>query len=153
MAFIRKSGNIYYLVHNLRKQGRVRQLYLARLGRRARINDEVIEEVMAKHPLMHIDWKRLREKASEALLEPLKDDSHYLRGLISTIRNVHLEIGDLQPPESYTTPDRQLRLELTCELRLLRGTLGAKLRQFQKVRPITRSRPRSRDHEYKSNRP
>ena len=56
MAFIRKRGNIYYLVHNLREQGRVRQLYLARLGRRARINNEVIEEVMAKHPLVRVDW-------------------------------------------------------------------------------------------------
>ena len=62
MAFIRKRGNIYYLVHNLRKQGRVRQLYLARLGHRARINEEVIAEVMAKHPFVRVDWKRLRER-------------------------------------------------------------------------------------------
>ena len=33
MAFIRKRGNAYYLVHNVRKKGHVRQLHLARLGR------------------------------------------------------------------------------------------------------------------------
>jgi hypothetical protein len=140
MAFIRKRGNIYYLVHNLREQGRVRQLYLARLGRRARINNEVIEEVMAKHPLVRVDWKRLREKASGERLQPLKDDSRYLRSLLSAIRNVHLEIGDLQLAELYTTPARELRSQLTWELRHLQGTLGVKLRQFQKERPSARSR-------------
>jgi hypothetical protein len=59
MAFIRKRGNLYYLVHNLRQQGRVRQLYLARLGHRARINDEVIADVTAKHPFVRVDWRGL----------------------------------------------------------------------------------------------
>jgi hypothetical protein len=130
MAFIRKRGNIYYLVHNLREQGRVRQLHLARLGRRARLNDEVIAEVMAKHPFVRVDWKRLREEASAQRLQPLKDDLLYLRSLLSTIHNVHLEIGDLHLPELYTTPDRELRSQLTSELKLLQGTLNLKLREI-----------------------
>jgi hypothetical protein len=144
MAFIRKFGNIYYLVHNHRDQGRVRQLYLARLGRRARINDDVIEEVTAKHPLVRVDWTRLREKAYRERLQPLKDDSRYLRGLLSTIRDVHLEIGDLQLPELYTTPDRGLGSQLTSELKLLQGTLNLKLREFYRGKRLPRrSQPRS----------
>jgi hypothetical protein len=146
MAFIRKRGDSYYLVHNLRDRGRVRQLYLARLGHRARINDKVIEEVMAKHPLVHVDWKRLREKACGERLQPPKDDSRYLRGLLSTIRNVHLEIGDLEVPELYRTPDRELESQLTWELKLLQGTLNLKLRDFYTdKRPQRRGQPRSAD--------
>jgi hypothetical protein len=135
MAFIRKRGNVYYLVHNLRQQGRVRQLYLARLGHRARINDEVIADVMAKHPFVRVDWKRLRENASGERLQPLKDDSRYLRSLLSTIHNVHLEIDDLQFPELHTTPNRELRSQLTSELRLLQGTLNVKLREIGRHKP------------------
>ncbi len=45
MAFVRRKGNSYYLVHNVRRDGKVRQLHLARLGERARITDEVVREV------------------------------------------------------------------------------------------------------------
>ena len=47
MAFIRKRGEHYYLVHNVRQRGRVRQIHLAPLGRRPRISDDVIAEVRA----------------------------------------------------------------------------------------------------------
>ena len=33
MAFVRRKGNAWYLVHNVRRQGKVKQLHLARLGR------------------------------------------------------------------------------------------------------------------------
>lgn len=141
MAFIRKSGNVYYLVHNYRKQGRVRQLYLARLGRRARINDEVIEQVIAKHPLMHIDWKRIREKSSEELLRPSKVDSRYLRRLLLTIRNVHLEIGDLQLPDMDMPNDHELRVQLAWELKDLQETLSLKLPEFRRRRLILARNP------------
>jgi hypothetical protein len=152
MAFIRKRGNIYYLVHNHREQGRVRQLYLARLGRKARIKDELIEEVMAKHPFVRVDWKRLREKASGERLQPLKENSRYLRGLLSAIRNVHLEIGDLQLAEFDTTPDVELRSQLTWELKLLQETLKLKLREFYGGKRLAaRSQTRSANYDYKSN--
>ncbi len=44
MAFIRKRGESYYLVHNVRQEGRVRQIHLACLGRRPRISDDVVLE-------------------------------------------------------------------------------------------------------------
>ena len=33
MAFVRRKGNTFYLVHNVRHGGKVRQLHLARLGK------------------------------------------------------------------------------------------------------------------------
>ena len=34
VAFVRRKGNSFYLVHNVRRQGKVQQLHLARLGER-----------------------------------------------------------------------------------------------------------------------
>jgi len=42
VAFVRRKGNALYLVHNVRRGGKVRQLHLARLGARARITDDVV---------------------------------------------------------------------------------------------------------------
>jgi hypothetical protein len=136
MAFVRKRGNTYYLVHNFREQGHVRQLHLACLGRRPRISEDLIEGVRSKHPLVRVDWKRLQERVSQELVQPLKGDSQYLRELLSSIRNVHLEIAELQMPV-LMAPDRDLRLQLTSELKLLRGTLDVKLAQFRRGRLLS----------------
>ena len=45
MAFVRRKGNSFFLVHNVRRGGKVQQLQLARLGGRARITDDVVREV------------------------------------------------------------------------------------------------------------
>jgi hypothetical protein len=42
VAFVRRKGNTYFLVHNVRRQGKVQQLHLARLGERPRITDDVV---------------------------------------------------------------------------------------------------------------
>src|SRR5260370_42606680 len=52
MAFVRRKGNAFYLVHNVRRGGKVRQLHLARLGDRARITERVVREVSKKHPFV-----------------------------------------------------------------------------------------------------
>lgn len=132
MPFIRKRRNSYYLVHNVRDKGQVRQIHLASLGRRPRISDEVIEGVMSKHPFVRVDWKGLKEKASHELVQPMQNNSQFLRDLLSAIRNVHLEIADLHLPELEMTEDRELQTQLTAELKLLRGTLDVKLNQFRK---------------------
>lgn len=132
MAFIRRRGDNYYLVHNVRKKGRVRQIHLARLGRRPRISEQVIAGVRAKHPFVDVDWERLRERASHELVQPLKGNVQFLRELLQAIRNVHLDIADLHLPVLEMTHDRELRAQLTSELKLLRGTLEVKLVQFRK---------------------
>ena len=127
MAFIRKRGECYYLVHNVRKNGRVRQLHLARLGRRPRISDDVIRGVTTRHPFVEVDWKGLREKASRELIRPFENDSRYLHELLSNIRNLHLDIGDLHLPVLAMTQDRELVRQLASSLKLLRSTLDVKL--------------------------
>lgn len=132
MAFIRKRGSSYYLVHNVREEGRVRQLHLARLGRRPRISDEVIQGVTSNHPFVQVDWKGLREKASRELVKPFENNSEYLQGLMISIRGLHLDIADLHLPVLQMTKDRELVGQLTASLKLLRSTLDVKLHQLRK---------------------
>jgi len=132
MAFIRQRGNSYYLVHNVRDKGRVRQIQLAALGRRPRISDEVVESVTANHPFVEVDWAGVRRKASHELVQPMLNDSEYLRDLLGEIRAVHLEIADFQWPSLEMQRDRELRTQFATELKLLRGTLEVKLNQLRK---------------------
>lgn len=127
MAFIRKRGNAYYLVHNVRQDGRVQQLHLACLGSRPRINDDVVRGVTAKHPFVRIDWDGLREKASREYVRPVESDTEFLRQLITDVRNVHLNLADLHMPLLELTRERELRSQLLTELKLLRGALDVKL--------------------------
>lgn len=136
MAFIRKRGDHYYLVHNMRKKGRVRQIHLARLGRRPRISEEVIAGVRAKHPFVDINWESLRERASHELVQPMKGNAQFFHDLLATIRNVHLEIADLHLPVLEMVHDKELRARLTSELKLLRTTLDVKLSQFRRVKGV-----------------
>lgn len=132
MAFIRKRGNSYYLVHSVREDGRVRQIHLARLGRRPRISDEVIQGVTSRHPFVRVDWRELREKSSRELVKPFENDSQYLQDLVGTVRGLHLDIADLHFPVLQMTKDRELLAQLTASLRLLRSTLDVKLNQLRK---------------------
>jgi hypothetical protein len=137
MAFIRKRGNSYYLVHNVRRGGRVEQIHLACLGRRPRISEEVIRGVSRKHPLVRVNWNDLREKASHELIHPMQNDSAYLRNLLADIRNVHMDIADLHLPVLELASDPELRGQLTAELKLLRGTLDVKLNQFRRSKSLS----------------
>lgn len=140
MAFIRKRGQSYYLVHNVRQDGRVRQIHLAKLGRRPRISDDLIRGVTSQHPFVEIDWKWLRKKASQELVRPFENDSRQLRELLASIRNLHLDIGDLHLPVLAMTHDRELVGQLTSSLKLLRATLDIKLNQLRRVKAQPYSR-------------
>jgi hypothetical protein len=134
MAFIRRRGNSFYLVHNVRKKGRVQQLYLANLGRRPRISDEVIKGVAARHPFVKIDWANLKQRASHDLVQPMMNDSEYLRRMLGQIRGVHLDIADFQWPVLELAQHRELKSEFVSVFKLLRGTLEVKLGQLRKGR-------------------
>jgi hypothetical protein len=136
MAFIRKRGHSYYLVHNIRKGDRVEQLHLARLGRRPRISDEVIKGVNAKHPFVQIDWKRLGEKFSSDLVQPFENNSQYLRDLSAAVRNLHLDLADLPLPVLDLTKDPEVSSQFIAGLKLLRGTLDVKLNQLRRVKGL-----------------
>jgi hypothetical protein len=136
MAFIRRRGQSYYLVHNIRKGDRVEQLHLACLGRRPRINEEVIRGVTAKHPFVRVDWKRLREQSFADLVEPLENNSQYLRDLVAAVRNLHLDLADLPLAVLDLTKDREVSSQFISGLKLLRGTLDVKLNQLRRVKGL-----------------
>jgi hypothetical protein len=137
MAFIRKRGHSYYLVHNVRKRGRVEQLHLACLGRRPHINEDVIKGVHAKHPFVQIDWKQLTEKFSDHLvLQPLENNSQYLRDLVAAVRSLHFDLADLPLPVLDLTKDAGLSSEFISGLKLLRGTLDVKLNELRRIRRL-----------------
>ena len=126
MAFVRKRGQSYYLVHNVRKGERVEQIHLARLGRRPRISDEVIKGVSSKHPFLRVDWKRLTEKAYGDLVQPMDGNSQYLRDLVGAVRSLHFELADLPVPILDVMGDRDLSCEFVSCLKLLRRDAGRK---------------------------
>jgi len=135
MAFIRKRGQSFYLVHSVRKKGRVRQLHLARLGPRPRISERVIEGVKSKHPFVRVDWEGLREKASRNVVQPFSNDSQYLRDLLAAVHNLHMDLADL-PPALELWRDRELVSQMVSGLKLLRSTLDVKLSQIRKGRSM-----------------
>lgn len=137
MAFIRKRGNSFYLVHNVRQKGRIRQVHLASLGERPHISEEVKEGVKSKHPFVRIDWQGLKEKASRELVDPLANDSQYVRKLLSAVRELHLDIADLPLPALEMTRDPELVTQMISGLKLLRSTLDVKLNQIRKGKLIS----------------
>jgi hypothetical protein len=137
MAFIRKRGDSYYLVHNVREEGRVRQIHLARLGRRPRISDDVVRGVASKHPFLRVDWKELREKTSRNVVQPFENDSRYLRDLLLAIRSLHFDLADLPLPLLDMARDRELSAQLIGGLKLLRATLDVKLHELRKFKAPT----------------
>ncbi len=134
MAFIRKRGESYYLVHNVRKEGRVRQIHLACLGHRPRISDDIVRGVTSSHPFVRVDWKELRDKASRNVVQPFEQDSRYLRELLLAIRNLNLDLADLPLPILGLTKDRELAAHMIAGLKLLRGTLDVKLQALRKMK-------------------
>src|SRR3984893_17201719 len=97
MAFLRRKGNSYYLVHNVRKAGKVKQLYLARLGERPRITDDVVRQVSRTYPFVDVDWIALRETVNSRV-ELFDVKSSYVRKLVADLRTLNLDLADLFPP-------------------------------------------------------
>ena len=136
MAFVRKRGQKYYLVHNVRKGEQVEQLHLATLGRRPRITDEIIRGVTAKHPFLQLDWKRLTQKSVNDLAQPLRSNSQHLRDLVAAVRNLHFDLADLPLPALDFVKEPQLSSDFIAGLKLLRGTLDVKLNQLRRVKGV-----------------
>ena len=127
MAFVRRKGNAYYLVHNVRRGGKVQQLHLARLGESARITEDVVREVSKKHPFVELNWRNLREQLNNHvnLADP---QSPAVQKLVHTLRSLNLDLADLFPPMVSESP--AVARELLVQLRLLRSTIQVKLDQF-----------------------
>jgi len=131
VAFIRRKGKAYYLVHNVRRQGKVRQLHLARLGEQPRITDDVMREVARNHPFLDLNWPQLREQVNSRV-ELFDIGSPYVHNLMRALRNLNLDLADLSPPLLLLTDRANSSLELVTQLRLLRSILDVKLDQFER---------------------
>ena len=133
MAFVRRKGNSFYLVHNVRRGGKVKQLHLARLGERARITDEVMREVSKNHPFVALNWNALREHLN-GQLELADPDSPAVQKLVSSMRALHLDLADLFPPILRLSESPRIAHEILLQLRLLQSTIQVKLDQFDRER-------------------
>lgn len=134
MAFVRRKGNSYFLVHNVRRRGKVRQLHLARLGERPRITDDVVRQVSRKHPLLELDWSSLREQVNSRV-ELFDVRSPFVQSLMLSVRDLNMDLADLSPPLLLLTDRSNSSQELVMQLRLLRSTLDVKLNQFETIEP------------------
>ena len=131
MAFVRRKGNSFYLVHNVRRGGKVRQLHLARLGESARITDAVVKEVSKKHPFVELNWRALREQVNGNGVDLANLDSPAVQRLVRGLRELNLELADLFPPILRISESSGVTNELLVQLRLLQSTLQVKLAQFE----------------------
>jgi hypothetical protein len=131
MAFIRRKGNNFFLVHNVRRGEKVQQLHLARLGSRARITDEVVRKVSKKHPFIQLNWRSLRERLNSQL-DFGDADSPMVQQLVANLRTINLDLADLFPPLFRISESPAVARELLLQLRLLQATLEVKLKQFDR---------------------
>jgi hypothetical protein len=133
VAFVRRKGNALYLVHNVRRGGKVRQLHLARLGVRARITDDVVRLVSKKHPFVELNWKALREQLN-GQVDLANPNSPAVQKLVSSLRALTLDLADVFPPLLRISESPVVARELLVQLRLLQSTLQVKLDQFGRGR-------------------
>lgn len=129
MAFVRRKGNAYYLVHNVRRGGKVRQLHLARLGDRARITDDVVKAVSKKHPFIDLNWRSLREQLDNQI-DLADPQSPAVQKLIQALRTLNIDLADMFPQMLRLSESPAVARELLVQLRLLHSTIQVKLDQF-----------------------
>ena len=132
MAFVRRKGNAWYLVHNVRHGGRVKQIHLAKLGERPRITDDVVRHVSREHPFLDLDWAQLRQQVNSRVeLFDLK--SAYVRSLVARLRTLNLDLADLFPPLLDLSHSPDTGREILTQLRLLYSAIQVKLDQFDRA--------------------
>ena len=132
MAFVRRKGNAFYLVHNVRKGGKVKQLHLAKLGERPRITDEVVRHVNRHHPFLDLNWRELREELNSRV-ELFDGRSAPVKKLLDNLRLLNLDLADLFPPILNLSGSSEVGQEILLQLRLLHSTVGVKLNQFREA--------------------
>src|SRR5260370_28192995 len=131
VAFVRRKGNSLYLVQNVRRGGKVRQLHLAGLGARARITDDLVREVSKKHPFVELNWKALRNQLN-GQVDLANPNSPTVQKLVSSLRALNLELADVFPPLLRISESPVVARELVVQLRLLQSTIQGKLDQLDR---------------------
>jgi hypothetical protein len=137
MAFVRRKGNAYYLVHNVRRGCKVQQLHLAKLGERARITDDIVRQVSKKHPFVDLNWRDLRDQL-DGQIDLADPQSPAVQKLVHTLRGLNLDLADLFPPVVRFSESPAVARELLLQLRLLHSTIQVKLNQFARKDDLKR---------------
>lgn len=132
VAFLRRRGNAYYLVHNVRRGGKVKQLHLACLGNRPRITEDVVRLVRRDHPLLELNWHQLRQQINHRA-DLQVNDRESLSRLARDLHKLNLALADLAPQWLGIGAGPELAGELISKLQLLRSTVEIKLRQFDQA--------------------
>src|SRR3970040_3197970 len=130
MAFIRRRGNAWYLVHNVRRSGKVKQLHLARLGEYPRITDDVVPQVSRNYPMLDVDWSQLREMV-KSRVELFQPESEFVHKLVRSLRTVNLDLAELYPTLLQWGESPESARELVIQLPVLRSPVDVKLSQFE----------------------
>lgn len=136
MAFVRRKGNAFYLVHNVRKRGQVKQLHLARLGSSPRISEDIVRKVSRNHPLLGLDWAQLRKELNSRV-ELFEPRSEFVQKLVHSLRTLNLDLADLSPALLQFSETPEAGREIVSYLRLLRSTLDVKLNQLERTAKST----------------
>jgi len=131
VAFVRRKGNAYYLVHNVRQRGKVRQLHLACLGPRPRITEDVMRDVSRQHPFLDLNWPRLQERTAHAM-ELYQPETGSLERLMNQLHALVADLGELSPTLLQMAHPPAVVREVFCLLRTLNGALESKLHQFER---------------------
>ena len=131
MAFVRRKGNAYYLVHNVRQRGKVRQIHLACLGPRPRITEDVVRDVSRQHPFLDLDWPRLQERTAHAM-ELYQPETGSLERLLNQLHALVADLGELSPTLLQMAHPPVVVREVFNLLRTLHSALESKLHQFER---------------------
>ncbi|MGH9417958.1 MAG: hypothetical protein ACRD01_15160 [Terriglobales bacterium] len=142
MAFVRKKGKSYYLVHNVREDGHVRQVHLACLGNRPRVSEEVLDQVRQQHPQLQIDWDAVRARAAETFASPFADPEGATM-LLRSVRTLREDLDELNlgllrhrvQEQDAAGGERRIQ-ELLGEMEALRAALEAKLKHSPGVQSL-----------------
>jgi hypothetical protein len=149
MAFVRKKGKSYYLVHNVREDGHVRQVHLACLGNRPRVSDEILAQVKHAHPNLQIDWDAVRARAAATFVSPFAD-AEGATMLVRSMRTLQEDLDELNlglvrsriaEQSGSETAERQVQ-EILHTMEALRGHLEAKLKHQPMSHPLHSETPR-----------
>ncbi len=108
------------------------QLHLAKLGERPRITDDIVRQVTRSYPFVDVNWRELREQVNNRV-ELFDPKSNQVQKLVSTLRNLNLDLADLFPPLLDVSHAPEAGQEIVTQLRLLHSTVGVKLDQFDRA--------------------
>ena len=133
MAFVRRKGNSYFLVHNVREDGKVKQLHLAKLGEHPRITQDVVQRVSRRHPFVNVDWTALREQVNSRVELFRLEINLCPQAARHATYTLNLDLADLFPPVLDVEQAPATGQELVMQLRLLHSTVGVKLDQFDRA--------------------